>query len=310
MPSKNTPNIARFGGSANQMAAIRQATADWQQNTNPFTVLSRRMASSLVLEDLITIFAEVLETLVPFDQLTFRHRIGKQELVFRSGLGGQHRCDYRLTLQGEHYGELTLTRRQRFDEAELSAIEQMLAIAICPIRNACQYATIEQAALTDALTSAPNKRALDQALSQACSVAERHHEDYTLILCDIDHFKLVNDNYGHVIGDHLLKATAREIELAVRNSDQFYRFGGEEFAILLPHTSENDAEVVAERIRQRVAALKINCGETDVTVTISAGVATRLRTESPEQWLARADEALYRSKSKGRNRTSVANRIG
>lgn len=309
MPSKNTPNIARLGDSANQLAIIRQATADWQQNSNPFTVLSRRMATSLVLEELIAIFTEVLETLVRFDQLTYRHRIGKQDLVFRSGLGGQHRCEYRLSLQGEHYGELTLARRHRFDEVELTAIEQMLAIAICPIRNACQYAVIEQATLTDSLTSAPNKRALDLALSQACSVAERHRENYSLIICDLDHFKQVNDTYGHVIGDHLLKAAAREIELAVRSSDQSYRFGGEEFAVLLPHTEEKDAQVVAERIRRRIAKLTVDCGDDDVTVTVSAGVATRQRNESPEQWLARADEALYRAKSCGRNCTSIASRI-
>lgn len=310
MPSKHTPNVAQISGNANHLALVRQATAEWQQNTNPFAQLSRRLATTLLLEEQISLLAEVLATLVPFDQLTYRHQIGKQELVFRTGLGGQHRCEYRLNLQGENYGSLELTRRQRFAEDELVAIEQMLAVAICPIRNACQYATVQQAALTDSLTAVPNKRSLDQSLTQACSIAERHHEDYTLILCDLDHFKQVNDSFGHIIGDHLLKATAKEIEMAIRQSDGLYRFGGEEFAILLPHTAEQDAKVVAERIRQNIAGIRVNCGEKDVTVTVSAGVATRQWGESPEQWLARADEALYRAKGSGRNRIRIADRIG
>ncbi|SFM24999.1 GGDEF domain-containing protein [Marinobacter zhejiangensis] len=310
MSRKHTPGIAKIGEDPNQLANIRQATAEWQNNTNPFATLACRLATTLVLEEQIALFTETLQVLVPFDQLTYRHQIGKQEMILRHGMGGPHRCEYRLTLQGESYGAMTISRRQRFAEEELTAIEQMLAVAISHIRNACQYAAIEQTALTDALTAIPNKRALDEALTKACSIAERHCEDYTLILCDLDHFKQVNDNHGHIIGDHLLRACAKAIELAVRNSDALFRFGGEEFAVVLPHTSERDAQIVAERIRERVAEIKVNCGESDLAVTISAGIATRQRAETPEQWTARADEALYRAKKAGRNRTRIANRIG
>lgn len=308
MSSKH-PNVRTLKAQGSQLALIRQATQEWQDNANPYVRLARRLATTLALEELIALFAEELKELVPFDQLTYRHRIGRQDFMFATGLGGQHRCEYKLNLQGELLGTLTLTRRNRFHEDELGGIEQMLGVAICPIRNACQYASVEQAALTDALTAVPNKRALDEALSKACYISDRHRESYSLLLCDLDYFKRINDNYGHVIGDHILKAAAREIELAIRHSDSLFRFGGEEFAVLLPYSEESDARVVAERIRKRLADIQVHCGEQLVKVTGSLGVATRQDGEQPEQWLARADEALYRAKDQGRNQTRISDRI-
>jgi diguanylate cyclase (GGDEF)-like protein len=100
-----------------------------------------------------------------------------------------------------------------------------------------------------------NKRAMDEALQKAQLLAGRHDETYSLILCDLDHFKAVNDNCGHMVGDIVLKRAAEALESAVRNSDSVYRFGGEEFAVLLPHTDQLAAVDVAERIRSAIAAL-------------------------------------------------------
>ncbi|HAZ88350.1 MAG TPA: GGDEF domain-containing protein, partial [Marinobacter adhaerens] len=207
--------------------------------------------------------------------------------------------------EGVNYGTLVLQRRQRFSEQELEGVEMVLSAAICPIRNACQYVAIEQASLTDSLTGIPNKRALDDALQRSSLLSERHGEPYSLVLCDLDHFKTVNDTHGHVVGDHLLQLAACEIEKSIRTSDSVYRFGGEEFAILLPHTSEQDARDVAERVREAIAAIRVDGGEKELKVTTSCGVATFLPKEAPQAWLARADEALYRAKHQGRNCTRV-----
>ncbi|MCG8519787.1 MAG: GGDEF domain-containing protein [Pseudomonadales bacterium] len=309
MSSKHTPSIARISKATDQLANLRQATTEWQQSDNPLLRLSRRLGTTLILDQQVAMFADSLKELVEYDQLTYRHRIGRQEMVFSIGLGGQHHCEYRLNLEGENYGLITINRRRRFAEEELAAIEQLLSVAICPIRNACQFAAMQQTALTDALTRVPNKRALDESLLKACSSGDRHGEEYSLILCDLDHFKRVNDTHGHIIGDHLLQEAAAQIEQAIRSSDGLFRFGGEEFAILLPHTTENDARLVAERIRARVSSFSLNCGEQDVAITCSLGVATRQKGEDTEQWQARADEALYRAKSRGRNQTRVSDRI-
>lgn len=295
--------------SGSRLQALHRARNLWAEPTDPVSRLHRRLGTTLELEKLLAIFAEELQQTVPYGQLTYRHRIGEEHHVYSTGMGGAHRCDYQLNLENSHYGNLSLTRRHRFTEAELEAIEYLLGILILPLRNACQHAEVRQAALTDALTGIPNKRALDLALSRDCGLGDRHGDVCTLILCDLDHFKAVNDTWGHVIGDHLLKASAMAIRSAVRETDSIFRFGGEEFAILLPHTDSLAAKEVAERIQQAIAALTVTCGKDKVSVTASAGLATRRAGEKPREWLIRADEALYRAKAAGRNCVRLAHSL-
>ncbi|QSP94045.1 GGDEF domain-containing protein [Marinobacter salinisoli] len=302
---KNIPSIQATPSQPRKLAALKQAHQDWSSASNVITRLTQRLSTTLALEEQLGILAEELSDIVPFDTLTYRHRIARQEFVYSTGLGGQHRCEYRLNLEGDFYGTLTICRRQRFSEEELQGIETLIGAAIYSVRNACRYIAIEQAALTDSLTGIPNKRALDDNLLRASSLSDRHGQAYSLILVDLDHFKQVNDTYGHVAGDHLLRRVGECLERALRTSDSVYRFGGEEFAVLLPHTGEQDARDVAERIRRTVSEITVDAGGERITATASFGVATHLKGEQPEQWVARADEALYRAKQKGRNRTEV-----
>jgi len=231
--------------------------------------------------------------------------LARQEFVFTTGMGGPHRCEYRLNLEDENFGTLSLHRRTRFSNDELQAVEMLISAAIFPVRNACQFSAMKQASLTDSLTGIGNKRAMNEALQKAQLVADRHNETYSLILCDLDHFKTINDSCGHVTGDIVLKRVTEVLEFTVRSSDSVYRFGGEEFAVLLPHTDQCAAVDVAERIRSAIEAIKIDCGRHSVAVTTSCGVALHRAGENSGQWLARADEALYRAKDQGRNCTRV-----
>ena len=302
---KNLTSIQPSKTQPARLAALKQSFHDWNQSPDVLTKMATRLSTTLSLETQLGIIAEEIAQTIPFDALNYRHRIARQDFVFSTGMGGPHRCEYRLTLEGSYYGTLAFHRRQKFTDEELTGLEMMLSAAICPLRNACQFIAIEQAALTDALTGIGNKRALDEALLRASALADRHGAPWSLILCDLDHFKLINDNHGHVVGDHILTRTAEKLEQAIRNSDTVYRFGGEEFAVLLPHTSEQEAREVAERIRLAIESIRVDGGETPLTVTGSCGVATHLADEVPEQWLARADEALYRAKAQGRNCTRV-----
>lgn len=128
-----------------KIAALKQAREAWARADDPVTRLYRRVTMTLSLENLLGIFAEELGRVISFGQFTYRHRLGNQEFVYTSGVGGAHRCDYQLNLEGMHYGTLSLTRRARFSEDELEAIEFLLGILISPLRNACQYALVEQA---------------------------------------------------------------------------------------------------------------------------------------------------------------------
>lgn len=302
---KNIPSIQRPVSQPQKLAALKHAYQEWTGETNPLTRLTRRLAATLSLETQLGILAEELGETVSFDALNYRHRIARQDFVFSTGIGGPHRCEYRLTLEGINCGNLILHRRQKFVEEELQAVEAIISVAICSLRNACQHAAIKQAALTDSLTDIPNKRAMQEALVRSSQLADRHNEPYSLILCDLDHFKTINDNHGHVVGDHLLQMTAEAIERSLRVSDSVYRFGGEEFAVLLPHTGIPEASFVADRIREAIAAIQIDCGGSALSVTASCGVAVHIKGETAEQWLARSDEAMYRAKQQGRNCTRV-----
>lgn len=292
-----------------KITELQQAREAWTRADDPVARLYRRVSMTLSLENLLGIFAEELGRVINFGQLTYRHQLGHQEFVYTSGLGGAHRCDYQLNLEGMHYGALSLTRRARFSEDELEAIEFLLGILISPLRNACQYALVEQAALTDPLTELSNKRALDLALARDSSLGDRHGDTFALIICDLDYFKRINDTFGHVVGDHALKAVASALRRSIREGDSAFRLGGEEFAILLPHTDLEAARQVADRIRMAISDICIPCGEQQARVSASAGVATRRQGETPLQWLARADDALYRAKADGRNQTRVAHVI-
>ncbi len=302
---KQIPTIANATQTTQKLATLLSSKKAWAESPDVLTRLTRRLSTTLSLENQMGILAEEVTSVIPFDSMNYRHRIAERDFVFATGLGGPHNCEYRLSLEGQNYGTLIFNRRKRFSDKELEGIELLIGAAICPIRNACQFIAVEQAALTDSLTGVPNKRAMDDALARASSIGNRHRQDYSLILCDLDHFKSINDHHGHVIGDHVLALAAKEIKKAIRQSDEVYRFGGEEFAILLPHTNEKDSVAVADRIRQFMSTISVHCGDTTLSVTTSCGVAMHLRNEDASQWLARADEALYQAKAGGRNCTRV-----
>ncbi|MEJ2393974.1 MAG: GGDEF domain-containing protein, partial [Candidatus Thiodiazotropha sp.] len=129
--------------------------------------------------------------------------------------------------------------------------------------------------------------------------------DLSLIVLDIDLFKRINDSYGHIVGDDVLRQVAQNVEQTIRSSDALYRYGGEEFAIVLNGTDEAGARLLAERIRQSVENLVIGSLK-DVHITLSLGVAVMQADESSKQLFKRADAALYQAKQGGRNRVVTA----
>lgn len=157
---------------------------------------------------------------------------------------------------------------------------------------------------TDQLTGLANRRHFEQVLACFYNQARRYNRTLSLVVMDVDFFKAINDTGGHQAGDEVLKAVATAIEKACRMADLPARFGGDEFAILLPETAACDAYAVAQRVAQAVAALNINVKRMGLTLTISAGVVDLNSGEmdSPEAMMALADRALYAAKEMGRNR--------
>jgi diguanylate cyclase (GGDEF) domain len=161
----------------------------------------------------------------------------------------------------------------------------------------------------DALTGVLNRRMFDWRLAAEIARSNRYGDSLSIALLDIDHFKTVNDTFGHLVGDRILVSVARRVEAAMREADAFFRYGGEEFAIVMPGTGLAEALVAAERIRRMIAALEIcrDDGEALPAVTASVGVATHpVHGADCTTLLNAADAALYGAKSDGRNRVMAA----
>ena len=167
--------------------------------------------------------------------------------------------------------------------------------------------TIDRLARTDALTGLANRRTLDETMQREIARARRLAEPLSLIIADLDHFKSINDRFGHTSGDHVLASVAAVFATQSRPYDLAARYGGEEFVLLLPGTSTPDAIAVAGRIRQKVAEVKVP--ECPREITISLGAATWMTGEAAEGLVARADAALYRAKTTGRNRVEAASAV-
>jgi len=195
------------------------------------------------------------------------------------------------------------------EDAEFAEI--VIRAAVAAIRRAqalestrADNRRLEELATTDALTRLMNRRALLERLSVEVDRARRFKQQLSLLMVDLDHFKNVNDQYGHLVGDDILRQMGTLLSGAVRTIDVVARYGGEEFVMILPETATEGAAVFGERMREKVSEHQFEVGsERALHLTCSVGVATfpSPRVASTEDLFARADEALYRAKSGGRN---------
>jgi diguanylate cyclase (GGDEF)-like protein len=166
---------------------------------------------------------------------------------------------------------------------------------------------IERIALIDPLTNLPNRRKLFEAISEEFNRFKRKKQPFSLLYLDLDHFKTINDTYGHAGGDQLLIHFANLLKNELRETDTAGRLGGEEFAVLLPETGVTAASRIAERIRDAMHDLTVPTSKGTMQTTLSIGVAEMTESDSStDAVLRRADEALYKAKNNGRNVVVIA----
>lgn len=192
-----------------------------------------------------------------------------------------------------------------FSSAPQAVVVPLIFLAACAIvgRELGQrIVAIRRAALHDGLTGLPNRTAFQKHLLEELDQATRHHEPVSLIMADIDHFKDVNDRFGHSRGDAVLIAVTSRLQSRLRQTNSLHRVGGEEFAILVPGVDEGAAAEIAERLRETVS----HGATSGVALTMSFGVASGTGTTNPDDLFRRADLALYRAKDNGRNRVERA----
>lgn len=165
-------------------------------------------------------------------------------------------------------------------------------------------------ALTDTLTKLPNREAYAERYDFEFSRWQRYRQPVTMVVADIDLFKSVNDNYGHLAGDKVIQIMAKELQRRIRKTDFVARFGGEEFVILMPETTVEQAESVMEKARQMVEKLPFHFRQQRVQITLSFGIAAFMDGQSKEEIFDSADKALYQAKQQGRNRVVIARNGG
>ncbi|NVK56495.1 MAG: GGDEF domain-containing protein [Alteromonadaceae bacterium] len=158
----------------------------------------------------------------------------------------------------------------------------------------------------DPLSGLKNRRFMDSFLQMQCDLARRQLLNGALVIVDIDHFKRVNDTFGHQVGDQVIATVADTIRQRLRESDIACRWGGEEFAVFLHNAKEYEAISICEELRQRIYSRHITHNNHDLSVTASFGVALLSATDTPQALFSRADEALYVAKKQGRNQVSMA----
>ena len=262
--------------------------------------LATALQTTLAIEELLRLFAEHCTRSVNHDSLDYLSPDGTTLGPF--GAPAANACTYRLILAEQDLGTLRFTRGRPFSARDTTALENLLCNLVHPLRNALLYQSALRAATKDPLTGVYNRASLPSTLEREVGLAKRHGHPLSIILLDADHFNEVNDNYGHLAGDHALRGLGKSISTCLRDSDILFRYGGEEFLVLLSNTPETGALCLAERIRRAIANSAVRFQDYAFSLTVSLGIASLAAHDTHQTLVGKADLALYHAKTQGRNR--------
>ena len=261
--------------------------------------LANTLHRHLDLTELLKCFLIELQSAHPIEGIGYSPSDSAECFVAgRIGAGSLHSP---LHLDGEHLGQIEV---QPCGELRTS-LATLLAPLAAPLRNALHHHRLKLLARRDPLTGLGNRAALDSALETELARAQRFGQPFSLLIADIDHFKRVNDTLGHGFGDQVIRTVAEHVQGCLRPYDQAFRYGGEEFVVLLSQTGLDKALQVAERIRRRVRQ-RGSVSATTGRITVSIGVGQIHDAEHMDTLFERTDRALYQAKRLGRDRCVAA----
>ncbi len=253
------------------------------------------LQTSLDVQTLLQLFLQHLQPVYGLEGCCLQTREGQQWLAGEHGLFA---LEINLEVQRSLVGTLILSRDHRFGREERQQLQALAATLRFPLYNALEHQRVRKAMFTDELTGLNNRHAFELSLQQAMERARRQQKPLGMMVLDLDHFKAINDQWGHAEGDEVLRLLARAMEAATRDADLLFRFGGDEFVILLPDTDAKGLEKVAQRLKEQVAEKARAFGK---PFTISMGLANWQPSMTGASFFRQADAALYRAKGKGRN---------
>ena len=303
MPLSSATAVEDAVHGRNQLTLIPAANDYFPDSNKPLSHaryrLLTRLQTTLDLDEILKLFHEESSELIAHCGLVYLNET--RQLQISVGNAGLHSCSYRLITQRDNLGEIVLYHDARFSESDLDTLEVLLSALLCPLRNALQYRIALDASMTDPLTGAGNRLAMMTTLEHELNLARRYQHELSVLVIDIDKFKKINDSEGHAAGDNVLQELVRLINKVNRNTDLCYRYGGEEFVVVLSKTDKYGAMVIAERLREAVAGLRICAESGPLQVTVSIGTSSYADGDCADSLLGRADKAMYRIKNQGGN---------
>lgn len=261
--------------------------------------LTQLLQTSLETRQVLKLFFQQLQKNISVGGILYTHE--DKGLAIKHGKQNVHHSSYRLNTKRDKLGEIVLSRSQRFSEQELITIETLMGSLILPLKNSLLYGDAIAAAMNDSLTKTGNRNALEHSLQREVRLAHRYKQSLSMMVIDIDFFKKVNDQYGHSSGDFVIQQVASAITTVCRETDLTFRYGGEEFVVLLNKTDASGARIIAERVRRFIEQQVVRLGTQSINVTVSIGTAELAEQEDGYELFNRTDEALYQAKEQGRN---------
>lgn len=258
--------------------------------------LVAELQTSLVIEDVLAIYAKFTKQLLNFSGLQFQSTLGTTQTSESETNSTPYIFD--LAIGKEHLGQLIYFSKYPLGKAIEKKLRALHAALIYPLRNALMYSRVLKLATKDALTGLNNRSQFNDILLQKLENCRRYQRPFSLMLLDLDNFKHVNDNYGHQVGDDTLKEFSNVLCSSIRGTDTVFRFGGDEFAILIEDPAFTTNGVIAERV-MRLVRLSSMLSQYKVTTSIGFTMANNLDCEN--EIFARADKGLYKAKASGRN---------
>lgn len=258
--------------------------------------LVEQLQTTLDIEQQLTIFLEALSNSFKISAIDLETYHGR----FTTGEApkGCEMLALPIRIHDQLMGRVIYHSQKPITDILLSSLSNFQKRLVFPLRNALAFWQLQQLALQDSLTGIGNRTSYNDAISRAISHSKRYQKSFSLLVLDLDNFKQVNDNFGHQMGDELLVQFVDIANKCLRNTDQFFRFGGDEFAIILEHDEQNSASVVSNRL---LNAIK----ESDIIkkfkVSVSIGAATSAIEDLESSIFAKADKALYEAKLAGKN---------
>ncbi len=322
----NTSLIAK-----NEISNVLTELNDLKRQSERLDLMNQlhgRMAGILSVNEMIEAYSVWLMPLVAHELIGYNNQARSKEHLFCSGHGPCRRkaSDYAKKLladdkarngryvrdgqyaykwifeTSEDAGILLILKDDReLNSEELDLINSSLPILSNCLQRGLEYEDLFEKASYDPLTGLANRRSFEERVVGMMDSAKRYNRPLTMVSMDLDHFKSINDTYGHLAGDEALKAVAHVLEKNIRTSDLLVRMGGDEFILILDSTDVKNARFLAERLCTAVADLGIQAGE-DAILGISIGLSEMNPQESLAGWLERTDDILYHAKDKGRGR--------